>query len=174
MQIPKVEIAKDPAKLKQQIAALEYQIPLDTSELDRQIHTQALEDLRAAERGFKVGKGIGMVYTPNAPEVPPAMENTNTLKTINQMRRDYGLEPIENGDVVLCKTNAELLEDHIKDVTSEIIEAGLNPEKGIGRELIKQTRELIYQHYEIQKLKKELEAIKNWQSKLSTANRIMD
>lgn len=42
----KVEIPGDIVKLKQQIAALEYQIKHDTNEKDREIHKQALEELK--------------------------------------------------------------------------------------------------------------------------------
>lgn len=42
----KVEIPRDIVKLKQQIAALEYQIKHDTNEKDREIHKQALEELK--------------------------------------------------------------------------------------------------------------------------------
>ncbi|MDO6353558.1 hypothetical protein Q3V94_00475 [Caloramator sp. CAR-1] len=42
----KVVIPKDTEKLQKQIAALEYQIQHDTSEKNRAIHQQALEDLK--------------------------------------------------------------------------------------------------------------------------------
>ena len=46
--IPKVQIPKDKAKIKQQIKALKYQITQDTREEDKRIHEQALKDLEEA------------------------------------------------------------------------------------------------------------------------------
>lgn len=45
--IPRVTIPTDPTKRKQQIAALEYLIQRDTDDKSREIHRQALEDLKA-------------------------------------------------------------------------------------------------------------------------------
>lgn len=41
----KVEVPKDRKKLEQQIAALRYQISIDTNETDRKIHKEALRVL---------------------------------------------------------------------------------------------------------------------------------
>lgn len=43
-----IEIPKDINKLKQQIKALEYQIGIDTSDKDKEIHIIALNTLRHA------------------------------------------------------------------------------------------------------------------------------
>jgi hypothetical protein len=56
MDLPIIQTPTDLKQLKKQISALEYQLQHDTSEKDRQIHTQALEQLREAEKGFKEGK----------------------------------------------------------------------------------------------------------------------
>lgn len=53
----------------------------------------------------------------------------------------------------------KLLEEHLKDVAKEIIEVGLDPEKGLGREFLKQTRLVIEQHHEIQDLKQKVAAL---------------
>lgn len=45
----KVEVPKDRTKLERQIAALEYQIAVDTNETDRKIHEEALKALKAAK-----------------------------------------------------------------------------------------------------------------------------
>ena len=47
----KVEVPKDKKKLEQQIAALRYQISIDTNETDRKIHEEALWVLEK-ERGI--------------------------------------------------------------------------------------------------------------------------
>ena len=41
----RVEVPKDKKKLEQQIAALRYQISIDTNETDRKIHEEALRTL---------------------------------------------------------------------------------------------------------------------------------
>lgn len=46
--IPKVQVPKDKAKIKQQIEALKYQLTQDTREEDKRIHEQALKDLEEA------------------------------------------------------------------------------------------------------------------------------
>ena len=46
--IPKVCIPEDKEKIKKHIQALEYQLIIDKSDLDKEIHTQALNDLKTA------------------------------------------------------------------------------------------------------------------------------
>ncbi len=41
----RVEVPKDKKKLEQQIAALKYQVSIDTNEMDRKIHEEALRVL---------------------------------------------------------------------------------------------------------------------------------
>lgn len=45
---PKICVPEDKEKIKKQITALEYQITIDTNDLDKEIHTKALNDLKAA------------------------------------------------------------------------------------------------------------------------------
>ena len=48
-----IEIPKDLSKIEKQIAALEWQIKQDTNEKDREIHKQALQELKDAEGVLK-------------------------------------------------------------------------------------------------------------------------
>jgi len=43
-----IQIPEDRDKIKRQIEALEYQIPRDKTEKDREIHLNALKDLKTA------------------------------------------------------------------------------------------------------------------------------
>lgn len=56
MNQPSVQIPTDLKQLKKQISALEYQIPLDTYDKDREIHKHVLKELRKAEKGIIDGK----------------------------------------------------------------------------------------------------------------------
>lgn len=49
----KFEVPEDKAKIKKQIAALEYQIKNDTNDKDKTIHVAALNDLKRALEGEK-------------------------------------------------------------------------------------------------------------------------
>ena len=50
----KVEVPKDKKKIKQQIAALKYQISIDTNETDRKIHGDALRVLEKTLSGSTI------------------------------------------------------------------------------------------------------------------------
>lgn len=45
---PKICVPEDKEKIKKQIKTLEYQLTIDTNNLDKEIHTKALNDLKAA------------------------------------------------------------------------------------------------------------------------------
>lgn len=49
----RVEVPKDKKKLEQQIAALRYQISIDTNETDRKIHEEALKALEKKLEGVQ-------------------------------------------------------------------------------------------------------------------------
>jgi hypothetical protein len=51
MNMPKIVIPGDKAKRAQQIAALEYLLQHDTDDKSREIHRQALQDLKSGSAG---------------------------------------------------------------------------------------------------------------------------
>lgn len=53
----------------------------------------------------------------------------------------------------------KLLEEHIKDVERDLINAGLHPEKGLGREFINQTRHVIHQSSKMVELSLKIKAL---------------
>ncbi|WP_461614335.1 hypothetical protein [Clostridium sp. Marseille-QA1073] len=85
---------------------------------------------------------------------PILNDNDIKLKTINQMRSNYNLEPIEGGDATLAHSvKNRLLEEHLEEMATWLEEENIDKNSNLGKELLKQTRELIMQHYEIRKLK---------------------
>jgi hypothetical protein len=51
MNMPKIVIPDDKTKLARQVAALEYLIQQDTDDKSREIHRQALRDLKSGSAG---------------------------------------------------------------------------------------------------------------------------
>lgn len=47
----------------------------------------------------------------------------------------------------------EVLKNHLEDMSGWLEEEGIDRDSNLGKELLKQTRELIEQHYEIRDLK---------------------
>ncbi len=85
----KVGIPKSKADIQKQIAALEYQIPLDTNEKDREIHTQALEDLRAVEKDLeRRDRDMEENKKEIAPEVP-VLEQSDDQKIISKKGKTH-------------------------------------------------------------------------------------
>lgn len=53
-----------------------------------------------------------------------------------------------------------LLDSHLKDVSKWMADSNINPESEFGKEFLKQTKELIEQHYEIRELKEQIAALR--------------
>lgn len=81
-------------------------------------------------------------------------------KTINQIRSEYGLNPINN-EAFNSKYKVDLLNKHLNEVSDWLRESAIDPESNLGREMLKQTKEIITQHYEIREIKRRLDQLNN-------------
>lgn len=84
----------------------------------------------------------------------------NGKKAINQIRSEYGLNPISN-EAFNSKYKVDLLNKHLSEVSDWLRESAIDPESNLGRELLKQTEEIITQHYEIREIKRRLDQLNN-------------
>lgn len=101
MNKPSLQIPTDLKQLKKQISALKYQLQHDTNEKDREIHKQALEDLRATEKVLERRERDMWIKT-NPPPVPP-VQNVEK-KTIT---KQYG-DQLKKGTAIEIKISLEV------------------------------------------------------------------